>query len=155
MIRMQRTKQRIASTFIISGLVATTVLGGAATASATDPADAPPGYAGPSATCSGTPGQPIPLSGTSGYVQLWYSSAGSGTYCAKTFDNLPGSHHTEIILQRDDWQTRWYDSGTYSTYAGGIYVSGANTHCARFYGEVTVDGVAHKLPSSDGWWTVC
>jgi hypothetical protein len=150
-IRMQMTKMRIASAVAVVGIVATTILGGAATASATNPADAPPGYAGPYDTCSGVALPQIPLPGTSGYVQVWYSSAGSGTYCAMTFDNLAGSHHIEVILQRDGWQTRWYDSGTYSTYAGGIYVSGANSHCTGVYGEVTVDGVAH----ASGWWTVC
>jgi hypothetical protein len=149
--RMQKTKTRIASAVAVVGIAAMTVLGGAATASATNPADAPPGYAGPYASCSGEPRALIPLPDTSGYVQVWYSTAGSGTYCAMTFGNLAGSHHIEVILQRDDWQTRWYDSGTYSTYAGGIYVSGANTHCTGGYGEVTVDGVAH--PS--GWRTVC
>ncbi|WNV87646.1 hypothetical protein [Umezawaea sp. Da 62-37] len=152
---MNRLKRRLASAIAVSGIVATAVLGGAATASATDPADAPPGYAGPYATCNGAPLPPLQLSGTPGYVQLWLDRSGSGTFCAKTFDNLGGDHHTEIILQRVDWQTRWYDSGTYSTYAGGIYVSGANAHCSRIYGEVTVNGVAHRLPSVDGWATVC
>jgi hypothetical protein len=51
---------------------------------------------------------------------VWYSPAGSGTFCAMTFDNLAGSHHIEVILRHEDWQTPWYDSGTYSTFAGGI-----------------------------------
>jgi hypothetical protein len=150
MSRMQKTKKRIASAVAVAGIVATTVLGGAATASASDPKDAPPGYAGPYATCSGEPYRVYPLPGTTGYIEVWRSYAGSGTFCAKTFDNLAGSHHIEVILQRVDWQTRWYDSGNYSTYAGGIYVSGANEHCTYVFGRVTVDGVNH-----DRWATVC
>ena len=50
----------------------------------------------------------------------------------------------------------------YSTYAGGIYASDANTLCAYVYGEVMVNGVSHKLhtPSPPtrygvGWNIVC
>ena len=113
--------------------------------------DAPPGYAGPFATCNGEPVTPIPVPGTTGYVQIWRDYAGSGTFCAKTFDNLGGDHHMEIILQREDWSTRWYDSGTYSTYAGGIYVSGANTYCTKLYGEITGNDQRHTT----GWLLVC
>jgi hypothetical protein len=155
MTTTRHTMRRIAATLAVSGLVAAAVLGGSATASATEPGDAPAGYAGPFNECKGAATPPMKLEGTSGYVQVWYSSEGSGTFCAMTFDNLPGKHHTEIVLQRDDWQTQWYDSGMYSTYAGGIYVSGANSHCAFVYGEVTVDGVAHKLDAYEHWALAC
>jgi hypothetical protein len=148
----RKTTRRIAATAAVSGIVAIAALTGAGTAAAnTDPADAPPGYAGPFATCNGQPYAQISVPGTPGYVEIWKDTAGSGTFCAKTFDNLAGDHHMEIILQRDDWSTRWYDSGTYSTYAGGIYVSGANTHCTKVYGEITVNGQAHTT----GWLLVC
>ena len=160
---MNRMKKRIASAAAVVGMAASVVLGGAATASAnTHPEDAPPGYGGPFSTCKGAPRAYFPLEGTSGYVQVWLSSEGSGTYCAMTFDNLPGDHHTEVILQHAGWASRWYDSGMYSTYAGGIYVSDANTLCAYVYGEVTVNGVPHTLhtPSPPtrygvGWNIVC
>jgi hypothetical protein len=132
--------------------VATAVFGGAATASAgTFAQAAPPGYAGPSPTCSGAFLERINIAQAAGYVDVWYSSAGSGTFCAKTFDNLAGNHHIEVVLQHAGWTTRWHDSGNYSEYAGGIYVSDANTLCAQVYGEVTVGG----LPYSSGWNTIC
>ncbi|WP_410606326.1 hypothetical protein [Amycolatopsis sp. lyj-109] len=152
MSNFRKFTRRIAATTAVSGIVALAALAGAGTAAAnTDPADAPPGYAGPFATCNGEPYVQITVPGTPGYVDIRRDYAGSGTFCAKTFDNLAGDHHIEIILQRVDWSTRWYDSGTYSTYAGGIYVSGANTHCTRVYGEITVNDQAHTT----GWQVVC
>jgi hypothetical protein len=157
MRKTQGTKRRIASALAVLAMMAIAVSGGATTASAADTPKPPPGYAGPSPTCNGAPYLNIPLSGTSGYVEIWLDTAGSGTYCAKTFDNLAGDHHMEIILQRVGWQTRWYDSGTFSTYAGGIYVSGANAYCTLVYGVVTVNGVDHFMVGarSDGWLEVC
>jgi hypothetical protein len=155
--RTQGVKRRIASALAVLAMMAITVSGGATTASAADKPKPPPGYAGPSATCNGAPHTTYPLSGTPGYVDVWLDPAGSGTYCARTFDNLAGDHHMEIILQRVGWETRWYDSGTFSTYAGAIYVSGANTYCTWAYAVVTVDGVNHFVVGarSDGWFLVC
>jgi hypothetical protein len=144
-------KNRIASAVAVSVIAVATMLGGAASASATDPDDAPAGYAGPFSSCSGDLVYHIPLSGTSGYINVWYSPAGSGTFCAMTFDNLAGSHHIEVILRHEDWQTPWYDSGTYSTFAGGIYVSGMNTRCAYVWGRVVVNGVDYN----NGWDYIC
>ncbi|MFC6089725.1 hypothetical protein [Saccharothrix lopnurensis] len=46
-------RKRIASAVAVGAIALVTALGGATTASATDPDDAPPGYAGPFSTCSG------------------------------------------------------------------------------------------------------
>ncbi|WP_328617542.1 hypothetical protein OHS18_15645 [Amycolatopsis sp. NBC_00355] len=148
-----KIRTRIATAVAVIGVAAATALGGAVTASAeTHPEDAPPGYAGPFPTCNGTFLERITLPQTAGYVDVWYSSAGSGTFCAKTFDNLPGRHHIEVVLQHAGWTTRWYDSDdNYDSYAGGIYVSDANTLCAQVYGEVTVNAVPH----ASGWNTIC
>lgn len=153
--RTQRMRSRIASAVAVGVIAVVTAVGGAASASATDPADAPAGYAGPFSSCSSQLVYHIPLvasSGrTQGYTNVWYSSAGSGTFCAMTFDNLAGSHHMEVILRHEDWQTPWYDSGTYTTYAGGIYVSGMNTRCAWVWGRVVVSGVDYN----NGWDYIC
>ncbi len=148
-----RIKRRIATAVAVIGLAATTVIGGAATASAeTYPKDAPPGYAGPFPTCKGAFLEQIDIPQTTGYIRVSYSSEGSGTFCAMTFDNLDGKHHIEVVLQHAGWTTQWYDSDdNYETYAGGIYVSDANTSCAKVYGEVTVNGARH--PS--GWNRIC
>jgi hypothetical protein len=116
-----KLRRRVATAVAVIGVVATTVLGGAATASArTDPAKAPPGYAGPFPTCNGEFLERINIPQATGYVDIWYSSAGSGTFCAMTFDNLAGRHHIEVVLQHAGWATRWYDSDdNYDSYAGG------------------------------------
>ena len=155
--RTQGMRRWIASALAVLAMTAIAVSGGAATSSAADKPTPPPGYAGPFPTCKGDLRANLPLSGTSGYVQIWLDPAGSGTYCAMTFDNLAGDHHMEIILQRADWESRWYDSGMFSTYAGGIYVSGANAYCTWVYGVVTVNGVDHFIAGSrsDGWYLQC
>jgi hypothetical protein len=148
---MNRSRRRLASVLVAVLAAVFAVVGGSATASATEPEDAPAGYAGPFSSCSGDLIYHIPLSGTSGYIDVWYSSAGSGTFCAMTFDNLAGSHHIEVILRHEDWQTPWYDSGDYTTYAGGIYVSGMNTRCAYVWGRVVVNGHDYN----NGWDYIC
>ncbi|MFJ6718708.1 hypothetical protein [Streptomyces sp. NPDC091259] len=143
MSRIDRIKRRVPSVAAVCGLVAGAVFGGAGAASATDPADAPPGYAGPFSSCKGSPVTRMPLADRVGYIQVWYDGAGSGTYCAMTFDNRAGSHNMEIRVRRYVWQTSWYDRGSYSTYAGGVYVSGANTYCAEITGWVEVNGTRY------------
>ena len=144
-------KRRIAAIAALVGLQAAVFLITAPAGSATNPGDAPPGYGGPVTTCPGTlnPGDIHPLYNASGNtlgsnIQIWYSSANGGTYCAKTYDNLSGSHHIEVVVRRGDWTTNWYDSGTYTTYAGGIEVFGAATKCVYFFGRVTVNGVNYE-----------
>jgi hypothetical protein len=151
MRRLQKIRRTVA---VLSAATAFLLLGaftGGSPAAATDPRDAPPGYAGPVATCPGSVLRGYYLSDTSGntlgsILQVWYSSANGGTYCAKTIDNLSGSHHMEVIVKRERWTTSWYDSGTYTTYAGGIVVYGATAagECVDFYGRVVVNGVKYS-----------
>jgi hypothetical protein len=61
-----------------------------------------------------------------------------------TYDNLSGSHHMEVVVRRSTWQTPWYDSGTYSVYAGGIQHYGSDGNCVIFFGRVTVNGVNYE-----------
>jgi len=109
----------------------------------------PPGYAGPTADCPGTLRATYPLRSASGAtlgstLNIWYSSGNGGTLCAKTYDNLPGTHHMEVVVRRADWQTAWSDSGTYATYAGAIAVYGMPTKCAWVFGRVQVNGVNYE-----------
>ncbi|TWD17446.1 hypothetical protein FB570_11159 [Streptomyces sp. T12] len=137
-------RRRVLPVAAVCGLVAGAMFGGAGAASATDPADAPAGYAGPFSSCKGTAVTRMPLSDGVGYLQVWYDDAGSGTYCAMAFDNRSGSHNMEIRVRRYIWQTSWYDRGYYSTFAGGVYVSGANTYCAEVTGWVEVNGTRYS-----------
>jgi hypothetical protein len=57
----------------VCGIAAVTVLGGAGVASATDPADAPPGYAGPFSYCKGSRYDSIPLGNGHAYIDIWRS----------------------------------------------------------------------------------
>jgi len=121
--------------------------------SSTQAASAPPGYGGPMSTCPGTLRPVVPLASASGAklsstLNIWYSGSNSGTFCAKTYDNLPGSHHMEVVIRRADWQTPWYDSGMFTTYAGGVAVYGAATKCVSVFGRVTVNGVNYEARST-------
>jgi hypothetical protein len=144
--------RRIVSAVAVYGIVAGAVLGGAGAASATDPADAPPGYAGPFSYCRGNEHDSIPLGDPDGaaYIAVWRSTEGSGTFCAMTFDRREGRHHMEVRVRRDGWQTSWYDNGYYDRYAGSIYVSGAEIYCAYISGWVELNGIKY----SGGDW-VC
>jgi hypothetical protein len=109
----------------------------------------PPGYAGPMANCPGTLRATYPLRSASGAtlgstLNIWYSTSNGGTLCAKTYDNLTGSHHMEVVVRRADWQTAWSDSDTYATYAGGIAVYGMQKKCAWVFGRVQVNGVNYE-----------
>ncbi|MEU4251582.1 hypothetical protein AB0F15_29625 [Amycolatopsis sp. NPDC026612] len=110
----------------------------------------PPGYGGPVSTCTGVLVYDAPLFSAAGgyagsYVEVHYTSADNGTLCAKTFDNIEGRHHMEIVLRRTTWQTPWADSGTYETYAGGIqhFGTGGNV-CVTVFSRVTVNGVNYE-----------
>ncbi|MCZ4098459.1 hypothetical protein C8250_041180 [Streptomyces sp. So13.3] len=134
--------------FVLGILVMIASLLQAPAASATDPADAPPGYGGPFNSCPGQTWKNVTLrNGTTelGYLQIWYHGTyKGGTYCARAGEGIPGAHHMEIVVRRGDWQTSWYDSGTYNDYAGFIDVYGAATKCVHFFGRVTVNGVNYE-----------
>ncbi|MEU3853979.1 hypothetical protein [Streptomyces sp. NPDC029554] len=132
-------------------MLAASLFGGGGVASATDPADAPPGYAGPFSYCKGSEYEAIGINGTSAaYIGVWRSPEGSGTLCAMTMDRMDGFHHMEVRIRRDGWQTSWYDNGYYDRYAGAIYVADAWKYCAYISGWVEINGVKHY-----GGETVC
>jgi hypothetical protein len=132
----------------VVGFVVAVAVANAPTASATGAAGAPAGYGGPVTTCTGTFVYSAPLLSAGGafagsYVEVLYTSANNGTLCAKTFDNLEGSHHMEIVLRRTTWQTSWSDSGTFTTFAGGIQHFGTGV-CVTVFSRVTVNGVNYE-----------
>ncbi|MET9557207.1 hypothetical protein [Streptomyces sp. NPDC006645] len=105
---------------------------------------APPGYAGPfDGPCKGTLVRTIGVPDNVAQIQVWYDSAGSGTYCAKTYDNRSGKHNMEVRLRHWLWATSWNDTGLFDTYAGGIYVSEADKACAYVSGWVEVNGTRY------------
>lgn len=104
----------------------------------------PPGHAGPFSTCNGVESSSIPISDGVAKIRVWKSTEGSGTYCAKTYDNWGGSYSMEVRVWHAGWATDWYDRGVYSTYVGGIYVSDANHYCAYVSGWVKVDGTRYS-----------
>ena len=116
------TKRRLLSSVTFCTLLAAAMLCGAGTASA-----APPGFSGPfTGTCKGGKVKELSLGIGNAKLEVWKDFSGSGTVCAKTSDNMPGSHWMGVTLERSDWATTFTDSGNYSTYAGIIYVSTAN-----------------------------
>ncbi|MDQ0794983.1 hypothetical protein [Streptomyces sp. B1I3] len=139
MSKISTMKRNILSGAAICGVVVGVTLGGVSTASA-----APAGYAGPfDGPCKGSLVRTIGLPDSVGQIQVWYDSSGSGTYCAKTYDNRSGQHRMEIRLRHWKWATSWNDTGLYDTYAGGIYVSEADTQCAYVSGWVEVNGTRY------------
>jgi len=150
MYQLHGIRRKVAAVAVVVGLAFTGALASGPSALATDPDDAPPGYAGPLSGCPGTLTYVVYLRNAAGTslgsaLHVWYSSASGGTYCAMTFDNLASSHHMEVVVRRGDWQTWWYDSGTYNTYAGAIAVYGAASKCVYFFGRVTVSGVNYEV----------
>jgi hypothetical protein len=73
-----------------------------------------------------------------GFLEIRYSSSNSGTMCAKVYDSAGGSHLMSVSIRRADWRTVWSDSGTFSTYAGGVEVLGAATHCVAVSGNLSM-----------------
>ncbi|MEV5721680.1 hypothetical protein AB0L41_48185 [Amycolatopsis mediterranei] len=142
MTRLSRTATRLRAA-TVCGIAAISMVGGAGVAAATNPGDAPPGYAGPFSYCKGSPYDSIPLGNGHAYIDVWRSAEGSGTLCAMTYDVQDGRHSMEVIIRREDWQTGWYDIGDYDRYAGAIYVGGTEIHCAYISGWVAVDGVTY------------
>ncbi|MEU9214049.1 hypothetical protein AB0D27_40710 [Streptomyces sp. NPDC048415] len=141
-------KRRVLIAAAVSGFVASATLGGSGTASASADA-APPGYSGPFlGECKGHWVKTVPVPDGMGEIKIWYDPAGSGTYCAKTYDNRAGDHNMEVRLRHQEWAASWHDTGVYSTYAGGIYVSQADDWCAFVSGWVEVNGTTHYRPET-------
>jgi hypothetical protein len=120
-----------------------TISGGTGTASATDPNDAPPGYAGPFSYCQGSRYDSVHLRDNA-YIDIYWTSAGSGQFCAMTYDVVDGRHHMEVRIRRTDWRTSWYDNGYYDKYAGAIYVGGMEGRCAHISGWVEFYGIKYS-----------
>ncbi|HUQ57835.1 hypothetical protein [Lentzea sp.] len=119
------------------------VAGETGVAMATDPNDAPPGYAGPFSYCKGSRFDAVQLPVGNAYIDVYWTSEGSGQLCAMTYDVADGRHHMEVRIRRLDWKTSWYDNGYYDRYAGAIYVGGMEGRCAHISGWVEFDGVKY------------
>ncbi|GAA5179867.1 hypothetical protein GCM10023322_10860 [Rugosimonospora acidiphila] len=78
---------------------------------------------------------------TGGYIAVYYSSS-TGDNCAMTYTNHPGKPQ-HIMVEIDDGGAAHRDSGTYSYYAGPVYVH-APGKCVNFEGQIgngSIDGV--------------
>jgi hypothetical protein len=119
--RFDGMKRRVLIAAAVSGFVASATLGGSGTASASADA-APPGYSGPFlGECKGHWVKTVPVPDGMGEIKIWYDPAGSGTYCAKTYDNRAGDHNMEVRLRHQEWAA----SGT--TQASTLLMPGAST----------------------------
>ncbi|WP_328449503.1 MULTISPECIES: hypothetical protein [unclassified Amycolatopsis] len=112
----------------------------------------------PVPVCPGTElhkeGLPKPLKNQlgeqAGTLRLWYSSANGGTNCAKvTSDgNNPRSMSVSIRTETSATVT---DSGPYSTYAGGVVLTGTNGHCIYLSGNLSLgNGTVNQFRASAG-----
>ena len=78
-----------------------------------------------------------------GYISVYYKSS-TGQNCAMTYTNKPGKPQY-IMVEIDDGGTPHRQAGTFSYYAGPVYVT-APGRCINFEGEVgsgSVEGVVH------------
>ncbi|AKU17256.1 hypothetical protein [Luteipulveratus mongoliensis] len=76
-----------------------------------------------------------------GEWQLWYSSANNGTNCLMVFDRATGSHQMDAGLAiKGAPGFGKEDSGTFSSYAGGIQATNTNNRCVWIQGSVTYPG---------------
>lgn len=64
-----------------------------------------------------------------GRVELFYSSANGGTNCTKFYDQLSGSYNMSAQLRLEGISHWGVDAGTFSTYAGGVLVTGTAGKC--------------------------
>ncbi|WP_326944149.1 MULTISPECIES: hypothetical protein [unclassified Amycolatopsis] len=118
----------------------------------------PGAEAAPVTTCPGTElhkeGLPKPLKNQlgeqAGTLRLWYSSANGGTNCAKVYDDASGSHSMSVSI-RTDTSATVTDSGTFSTFAGGVVVTGTNGHCIYVSGSLSLGtGQVNQFRASAG-----
>ncbi|WP_206793161.1 hypothetical protein [Amycolatopsis sp. MtRt-6] len=111
------------------------------------------------ATCPGTEirnyGLPKLLSNSlgeqAGVLRLWYSSANGGTNCAKVYDNMSGSHPMSVSIRTERMTTPVTDSGTFSTYAGGVVVTRTDGLCIYVSGSLSLGtGSVNQFRASAG-----
>ncbi|MGK3206561.1 hypothetical protein [Amycolatopsis sp. MEPSY49] len=109
------------------------------------------------ATCPGSEVSGFPkslknsLGELAGSLHLWYSSANGGTNCAKVYDDMSGSHSMSVSIRRSDQSTPVTDSGTFSTYAGGVVVTGTNGKCIYVSGNLSLgSGSVNQFRASAG-----
>ena len=115
--------------------------------------------AAPVATCPGTEihnyGLPKLLSNSlgeqAGVLRLWYSTANGGTNCAKVYDNASGSHSMSVSIRRENMTTPVTDSGTFSTFAGGVVVTHTDGLCIYVSGSLSLGtGSVNQFRASAG-----
>lgn len=118
------------------GLAALAAFAGAALV--TPAAQAAPSTPAPYKLVSSCPGSSVSgfpkvltnrLGDTQGSVHLYYSSVNGGTNCALVYDNASGSHQMSVTLRRANLSYAGSDSGVYTTYAGGVAVTGTADTC--------------------------
>jgi hypothetical protein len=110
-------------------------------------------------TCPGTEihnyGLPKLLSNSigeqAGVLRLWYSGANGGTNCAKVYDNASGSHSMSVSIRTQLMPSPVTDSGTFSTYAGGVVVTGTDGLCIYVSGNLSLgSGSVNQFRASAG-----
>lgn len=108
------------------------------------------------ATCPGNEVSGFPkslknsLGELAGSLHLWYSSANNGTNCAKVYDDASGSHSMSVSIRTENG-TPMTDSGTFSTYAGGVVVTGTNGKCIYVSGNLSLgSGSVNQFRASAG-----
>ncbi|WP_462417065.1 hypothetical protein [Kytococcus sp. Marseille-QA3725] len=68
---------------------------------------------------------------------LYYSSANGGTNCLVVHDNTAGSHYMEASVHpAGDYHTGAKDTGIFSTYAGGVNVTGMGGRCVGMHASI-------------------
>lgn len=78
-------------------------------------------------------------------IRLYYSTLNGGTNCAMVFDNEAGSHAMLAHIADNKVQESFAtDSGTFSTYAGGVAITHMNHSCVAWSGTIDDNGVTYS-----------
>ncbi|MDA0566753.1 spore-associated protein [Streptomonospora sp. S1-112] len=130
--RKHRTRTWITATGTVAAITASLLMTSATVAQGADPAQVcRDGRAGSTYT---QPVNQAAVPGGGGTVYLYYDN-NTGYNCAVTMGAVSGSTYMDVGLRRTQEGAGQWDSGTFSSYAGPVYVE-AKGICVDFTGAV-------------------
>jgi hypothetical protein len=113
----------------------------------------------PVPVCPGTElhrdGLPKPLKNQlgeqAGTLRLWYSGANGGTNCAKVTSDGANTRSISVSIRTETMSTPVTDSGSFTTYAGGVVVTGTAGKCIYVSGSLSLgSGSVNQLRAAAG-----
>ncbi|MBV2364420.1 spore-associated protein [Streptomonospora sp. NEAU-YY374] len=118
----------------MAAITASLFMTSATAAQGADPAQVCRSGGGADGSAYTQPVNQVAVPGGKGTVYLYYDSA-TGINCAVTMGSVSGATYMDVGLRRTQEGAGEWDSGTFSSYAGPVYVS-AKGICVDFTGAV-------------------